>query len=49
MGPDRAPGPRSLKPTERHGHFLNLTGRHGPYSDSDMGPKKIVTWDTAIS
>ena len=37
-------GPRPLKSTGRHGHFLNSTGRHQS-SDSDIGSNNIVTWD----
>ena len=38
-------GPRPLKWTGRHGHFLNLTGRHD-LIDSDIGSNNIVTYGT---
>ena len=41
-------GPRPLKSTGRHGHFLNSTCDIGP-SDMRQGLKIVVTWDIAFS
>ena len=41
-------GPRPLKLTGRHGHFLNLTCDIGP-SDMRQGLKIVVTWDITFS